>query len=217
MQTSSAGRPCTHVGVCRSCFRDKKNEASRHTKRARTWVSLAAEGTFPLVDLKWLEKDKPALAPLPNTATGALGTLFLASEAWLASTLGGRGPARAGNRHWLPPLCSANNYQQSTAVGVSPGCWGESLVCSLGTVECSSPSAALARLGWDPGKCHGIPGSFISLSSNCTGPWARLLLDERTQETAASQAPASGLGPQCCEGQRECPSFLPQYVTSSSI
>lgn len=70
-------------------------------------MSLAAEETFPLTGLKWLEKDKLVLAPLPNTATGAQGTLFLASEAWLASPLGGRGPARAGNRHWLPPplLC----------------------------------------------------------------------------------------------------------------
>lgn len=79
-------------------------------------MSLAAEETFPLVDLKWLENDKLTLALLPNTATGAQGTLFLASQALLASTLGGREPARAGNCHWLPLLCSANSYQHSRAM-----------------------------------------------------------------------------------------------------
>lgn len=59
--------------------------------------------------------------------------------------------------------------------------------------------------GWEPRQCH-------LTALQLQGPW-----DKRTQETPASQAPASGLGPQCCEGQRECPSFLPRYVTSSSI
>lgn len=153
-----------------------------------------------MVGLKWLENYKLAMAPLPNTATGPQGTLFLASQAWLASTLGGRGPARAGNCHCLPSFCSANSYQHSTAVGVwgSLRAAGEKVVSVLWGL-CSVTAPWLRRESCCP--------------SNCTGCSARFTFDERTQETPALRGGSFRvfLGSRAVKARENVPSSLAHH------